>query len=222
MSPRFGSELSNASRELARIQSDIVHADSAALSSISTTKERAAAHKAAAYVWLAALLEQTVRGVLKAVVREITAASTPLNQVRVSLHTLICDGHFSSIATQKRSAAWAIKAKIFESALATTPTILSEDILPLDGKTLRGEHFDIIWSVFDLQSASLPSPRHRFALKDLADGRNEVAHGNTDPVIFGRSKATADMLRLASHVDEIISHLLIEFDGYLSNRAFMR
>ncbi|WP_457356117.1 MAE_28990/MAE_18760 family HEPN-like nuclease [Roseateles sp. P5_D6] len=220
MSHRFGTELGSAGKELTRIQGEIVHADSIALSPISTQKERAAAQRAAAYVWLAALLERTVRDALKATVREITAAAPPLNQIRASLHTLLCDAHFASIAAQRRSASWETKRKIFESTAATDAAVFSEDLLPLDGKTLRGEHFDVIWAVFDIHGDSLPTPRHRIALKDLAEGRNDVAHGNIDPIVFGRTKATTDMLRLASHIDDVITHLLVKLDDYLSNAGF--
>lgn len=94
--------------------------------------------------------------------------------------------------------------------------------MPLDGRTIRGEHFDAIWLVLGLTPPSVPSAFHRIALRDLADGRNEIAHGHKDPVMFGRSKATSDMNRMASRVDEVILHLLVSLDAYIDGRQYER
>ena len=97
---RFGSELTLASREITRIRGDIAHADAIALASAGT-RERAAAHRAAAYVWLASILERVVRTALQATMREISSLAIPSKNVRVSLFSLICDAEFASVVARK-------------------------------------------------------------------------------------------------------------------------
>jgi hypothetical protein len=200
---RYSAELTLAARELARIRADIAHADAAVISSSSPIQERGAAVRAAAYVWLAALLERIVRDALQATLREISLLTIPVKHLRFSLFSLLCDAEFASIAERSRSNSWEQKIAVLLRTAEANPAFLSEDILPLDGRTIRGEHFDTIWLVLGLSAPSVPSPLHRIALKDLADGRNEVAHGHIDPVTFGRSKATSDMIRIATRVDEV-------------------
>lgn len=219
---RYIAQLEITEKELARIRSEIMHADTAAISRINPLQERAAATRAAAYVWLSAILERVVRESLQSTLREISAASLPLKDLRLSLFSLICEGDFESVATRNRSNAWDTKIALFAKTADATPTILSEHILPLDSRTIRAEHFDVIWLVLGLSNRSLPSPIHRIALKDLAEGRNEVAHGNIDPVSFGRAKATADILNLTKRVDDVITHLLTGLDVYLDHRFFVR
>lgn len=222
MPSRFVPALAHASREVTRIRTEISHADAIALSPSSVVRERAVAHRAAAYVWLAAALESVVRAALQEAAREISSLSIPSKQLRVSLFSLICDAEFASIADRSRQATWDAKTKLLSRVLEDAPAALSEEILPLDGRTIRAEHFDTIWTVLGLAGHSLPSPRHRFALKDLADGRNEVAHGHQDPVSFGRTKATVDMLRLIDRVDDVMTHFLVQLDDYLATKSFAR
>lgn len=222
MSQRFTLELAHASRELTRIRQDISHADVAVLSASLANKERSAVIRAHVYVWLAALLERVVRDSIRDSLRELSALGLPCNKVRASLFALLCDPDIMSVADRTRQTGWSVRVDLFNRVVANAPASFSEHILPLDGRTLRGEHFDNIWVVFGLPGASLPAPQHRVALKDLAEGRNEVAHGHLDPVLFGKAKATSDLLRLAGRVDEVISHLLGALDDYLGKKNFAR
>jgi len=90
----------------------------------------------------------------------------------------------------------------------------------LDGRTIRSEHFECIWKVFGFPLPHHPSPKHGLALTDLADGRNNVAHGNVDPILFGRSKAAPDLIRIADLLDESLMHLYYAADTYLTNLNF--
>lgn len=219
---RFNAELMLAAREIARIKADIAHADAAVISPSSPIQERGAAVRASAYVWLAALLERIVRDALQVTLREISSLAVPFKDLRFSLFSLVCEAEFASIAERNRSGSWQQKIAVFHRTAEADPALLAENILPLDARTIRGEHFDTIWLVLGLGAPSVPSPLHRIALKDLADGRNEVAHGHIDPVKFGRSKATSDVLRIAKRVDEIILHLLGSLDDYVEKKHYTR
>ena len=222
MAARFVAELALTSRELARLRGDVTRADVHTLSQGHAVREGAAAIRATTYVWLASVLERVVRDALRATLREISGKLVPAQNLKASLFALICEREFDSIATASRSRSWLTKISLFARLMETGPALLSEDILPLDGRTIRGEHFDAIWQVLGLAGQSLPTPRHRVGLRDLADGRNEVAHGHTDPVSFGRTKATSDVLRLVSLVDDTIAHMLGELDSYLEKERFRR
>lgn len=219
---RFQPELTFVAREVSRIRSDIAHADASLISSSSPVQERGAAVRASAYVWLAALLERVVRDALQATLQEISLLAVPLHDLRLSLFSLLCDAEFTSIVDRSRSHSWEQKIAVLSRTSEATPALLARNVLPLDGRTIRAEHFDTIWLVLGLGAPSVPSPLHRIALKDLADGRNEIAHGHMDPVMFGRAKATSDVLRIATRVDEVILHLLTSLDAYVDRKMYVR
>ena len=222
MSARFTNELAYSGRELARIKQDIAHADVAVLSASLSERERSAVMRAHIYVWLAAVLERVVRDSIQGCLRELAGLGVPCNQVRASLFALLCDPEIRSISDRTGLSGWPVRVAAFDRLQASEPATFSEEILPLDGRTLRGGHFDTIWQVFGLPGPSLPAPQHRVALTDLAKGRNDVAHGNLEPVVFGKTKATGDLQRLTSRVDEVITHLLNALDEYLHKRQFIR
>lgn len=219
---RFTAELDYSNRELARIRLDLAYADATALSSQMEARERSATIRAHAYVWLAAVLERSVKDAIRSTLRELTALGLPCNELRASLFALICDPTFMSIAERNRQKGLSMRVALLNRLVEATPAAFLDDILPLDGRTLRAEHFDTIWEVLGLHGPSLPGPLHRIALKDLSDGRNDVAHGVLDPVLFGKAKATSDVRRLATRVDEIISHFLTALDDYLSAKRYRR
>jgi hypothetical protein len=219
---RFASQLQYASGELGRIRKDIRHADVAVLSAAIDRRERSAITRAYVYVWLAALLERVIRDGIRDALRELASHKVPSNELRASLFALLCDPEIASVSDRNRQSGWSTRVGLFARLLATEPAAFSEDIVPLDGRTLRAEHFDSIWVVFGLQGPSLPAPQHRVALKDLADGRNEVAHGHLEPVVFGKQKATADLLRLATRVEDVISHFMGAMDDYLGKAKYRR
>lgn len=222
MPARFSPELALVGRELTRMRADVSRADVHTLSSAAGLRDAAATVRASTYVWLASTLERVVRDALKSTFREVSSKLLPAHQLRASLFSLLCDADFESVSKSARSKAWGTKIALLSRLLDSGPATLSEDVLPLDGRTIRGDHFDVIWHVLGIDGSSVPSPRHRVALRDLADGRNEVAHGHSDPVAFGRTKATADVLKLISLTDDSIAHLLAGLDSYLSQELYRR
>lgn len=219
---RFSSGLTYATREFARVRNDVNHADAAEISSALPIRERSAALKASVYVWLAATLERVVNESLRELLLEINASGVTQNAIRTSLFGLICDAEFASISDRNRQTSWPMRTAIFGRLVDPTPPNFSPDTLPLDGRTLRAEHFETLWLVFGFPGPALPDPRHRTALKDLAEGRNNVAHGNVDPVIFGKAKATSDVRNLTNHIEDITSHLFATMDDYLNRQLYRR
>jgi hypothetical protein len=76
--------------------------------------------------------------------------------------------------------------------------------------------------VFRFPASALPAVRHALALNDLADGRNDVAHGRVAPIAFGRRKVTSDVLRIVDYVEDFGTNLVVAIDEYLSQRQYLR
>lgn len=111
---------------------------------------------------------------------------------------------------------------MFATVMDTAPCAFAVDSLPLDGRTLRANHFETMWAVFGFPRPVLPHPTHSLALADLAQGRNDVAHGLVDPVTFGRGKATPDVAKLIDRIEDVILHLLVTADAYLTSKLYQR
>ena len=68
----------------------------------------------------------------------------------------------------------------------------------------------------------VPSALHRVALRDLADGRNKVAHGHVEPELFGKSKAASDVKNLIGRIEAIGEHVILCGESYINNEEYLR
>jgi hypothetical protein len=99
---------------------------------------------------------------------------------------------------------------------------MSIEYIPLDGRTIRLDHLETIWEVFGLPGNSIPSPLHALALRDLADARNKVAHGEERASTVAGGKSVTDTLRLYGKVEEVITHFWDAATDYLSKQGYKR
>jgi hypothetical protein len=200
-------------------------ADAAAALEESTPADRhelAAIRKAGAYLYAAAALERACREGLLAVIAEINAHGVAPERLRVSLFALHCAAELDAIGGGPRSLERVARAAaMFETVFSAAHAPLGT-VLPLDGRTPRAAHFATIWRVLGFPGPAVPDPACALALDDLAEGRNDVAHGVRDPIAFGRSRAVADVARLVGRVEQMIAHLFDSADAYLDQRLFLR
>jgi hypothetical protein len=117
---------------------------------------------------------------------------------------------------------WAKRAALFSAVSTADVCDLSLDSLPMDGRTLRPTHFDTIWHVFGLNGDSTPSPRHRLALTDLADARNDLAHGERSPNEVAGRKSVDDTIRPLGTVEEVVLHVWDALTECLGTAAYRR
>lgn len=204
------------------IRADLLRIDAMAVMANTLKREEAARTKSAAYVFLSAALENFVRSLLQDLLVEIASQPLTLPDVRSSLFALVCHGNFASLADSGRERMWALRTGLLKTLFDQAQQFIPSYEVPLDRKTLSRYHFNNIWAVFGFDGDSLPSPLHVRALEELSKGRNDVAHGNIDPITFGRGKATQDVLQLIARIEDIVEHLYLKADDYLRKKGYLR
>lgn len=150
--------------------------------------------RASAYVHLAAVVEVLVNETFLGVVGEIDALVGKLSDLRLSLFAIASGPNFDSLADLRGLRNWHRRCQILSDIESHAILRLDESRLPLDGRTIRPEHLDAAWKVFGFYGPSLPSSLHALALRDLADSRNDVAHGNESLSVIAGRKSPDDML----------------------------
>lgn len=188
-----------------------------------TRSDHLAATRAFLYVWLAAILETYVKSEIKAVFAHIASQQVPISRLKDNWWSLTANSLFRSISDVKKYRdKWDKRIELFDHTKDSTPASFDSDCIPLDGKTLRAYHFSTLWKIFEFQPPYLPSPTHGLALEDLADGRNDVAHGNIEPITFGKTKTTLDVLSMAGKVEDIVTHFAAAKERCLNAQAYVR
>lgn len=209
-------------READAIRRDLAAADTFTIRNDPIARDRAALVKAFAYVWTAAALEAFIRSVLQALSRELTSQHIAACDVQPCLLALSHFAAFDSLRDLAGMKQWNRRVELLHGAASSSSLVFSESELPIDQRTLRLEHFRTIWAVYGLSGDPLPTPRHVLALNELAEGRNDVAHGHMPALQFGRRKATSDVTRIVQHVEEIVIHTAGAIDRYLTTKAYRR
>lgn len=220
MSIRLDNIINAACAAISQIRGDLAGADVHSLSPSLTVRDQSAKVKAWSYVWLAAVNERCVKDTIQALLTEINDSGVPKNKLLKNLFGVVFASDFQSLKTARHLRSWNHRATIFSTIDDPTAATMNINESVLDGRTIRGEHFECIWNVFGFPMPCLLSPRHKLALVDLAEGRNRVAHGHADPIVFGRGKAAPDLVRIADLLEESLIHLFYTADAYLTNSAF--
>lgn len=209
----FGDRCSNIRQDLYYCDTSFAQAKSRGV--------RQAVH-AGSYVNLAAALEKFVGLSLAAVVSEINLAQVPLRDLRPELFALIQSNHLDALQQLRGLKMWRRRAQLFAPTLHADACELNVEILPVDGRTIRFDHLATIWEVLGLGGGPLPGPTHSLALKDLADTRNELAHGDSDVRTVAGLRSIQATLSIIDKVEEIALNLWQEADAYLSSTGYLR
>jgi hypothetical protein len=204
------------SRECSAIRSSLQAADAESLSRIARVSHQAAVRKACAYLWLSASVEGFVDQSLLSILAELESRHVPLAHLKRGLIALSLESKFQSLRDIRNlEKSWDCRIEVLESSSSLDRATFPEGLLPLDPRTLRPYHFKVIWRVFGFEGVSIPTPRHAMQLRDLAEGRNELAHGRTTFEQFGRRKVIREIIRLLEGIEEIGLNLYTEGTEYL-------
>lgn len=178
--------------------------------------------QAASYIYVAAAVEKCVNSMLTAIVDEINAASLDHCDLRASLFAMIESGRLESLQQLRGLKMWKRRREVFSFLNERSPCQMSIENLPLDGRTIRPDHLETVWDVFGFPGNSIPSPLHALALRDLAEARNKVAHGEERASKVAGEKSIPDMLKLFERIEEIVTHFWEATTDYLSRQSYKR
>lgn len=178
--------------------------------------------RASAYVHVAAALERLVADILNATLEEISVATIELRSLKLSLFALIQAPQLDSLQELRGLKMWLRRSELFKATWDQSPCALAGSSLPIDGKTIRPEHLETIWAIFEFPTLPLPNPLWRLALSELADSRNIVAHGEDGFRQVAGRRSIADMLRMIEQVESIAIHIWTTITSYLENEEYLR
>jgi hypothetical protein len=186
------------------------------------TRDAVAAERSATYIWLCASLEGFIKEILAALLTDLNNLQLRRADVQPSLFALLHAPEFDRLRVITGQTMWNERADLFCYLNDRSPAIFALDRLPLDGKTIQPRHLETIWRVFPFAGGFVPTPRHKLALIDLSEMRNKLAHGELEPVSFGRTKPFADVLRVISVVEDVGEHITLTSLTYLSAGGYQR
>jgi hypothetical protein len=159
---------------------------------------------------------------LGAVITEIDGRAVGRGVLRLGLHAVLQRPGFDRAQQVRGIRMWRARVDVLEDVDSLTPCSFGVTEFALDNRTLRADHFEMIWQLFGFAPPSLPRLVHRLALHDLAETRNDLAHGVAWPSDVARAKPTTEVLRMVGFVEDIVEHVALATDAYLTTSAYLR
>ncbi|MEN5418193.1 hypothetical protein ABE543_02725 [Stenotrophomonas sp. TWI169] len=187
------------------IRSNLVLLDGLAISARYNSFTKSS--KAFALVWMTASIEDFWKRYLNEVCGRVQASSSRKKRKGFSSSSIFIFEKIGTASEGKAVKRWEKVADILDCIRGNSP--LPPFSIPYDGKTIRPDHIDLAWRVFDLPGASFVSPIHRQELNTLADRRNDVAHGTLSPEAVGGTISVGDVIRVVGRMEEIVEHCVV-------------
>ncbi|MEU6155235.1 HEPN domain-containing protein [Actinosynnema sp. NPDC047251] len=184
--------------------------------------------RGAAIVGICAELEALTRTILQRSHEEINESSIPYSQMSASLRQLAAHETFESLRSLRdHSRLWDRRAHAttleFCNDFVKLPIERRHAQPPLDGRTLKPEHFYRIWAIYNLPGEAFPVVGWAASLQKVALLRNDIAHGN---VAFADvfKQAGTSMREIEAYLDDLSHfsiHVAIQWQEYLSVGGYL-
>lgn len=223
MANRYDAELSALLVKLDEISQSLRWADSASLGSSPIQKQVAQLVISTSYVLAAAAIEEYMREMVNGLCREICKAKPTFSALRSSLVSVFAGSQISSMRDLKDYEKIWEKRREFSNLFSSTSLVDVENTeTPIDGKTIRPVHVETIWQVFGFEEQPFTSALYRASLTDIADGRNDVAHGHTSIKKFAHKKGAPDTDKKIQRIQELALHFTIHAERYIEKKLYLK
>ena len=186
------------------IRNSLTHLDALALNS--RFSEHVKTTKALALVWAAAAVESFWKEYLKELCSSVMAAPVNKRRKNMSAASVFYFDRLGSMGEGKALNRWHRLAEFFEVIPLSSSLVPS---IPYDGRTVRPEHFEIVWKIFRLDGPQFPSPVHKQDLNTLATQRNDVAHGTLSPGVVGGTFTIGDLRVRIGRLEDVVTHCVL-------------
>ena len=221
LSPGLDSAFRATTVRLDEIRNELVVADVGVLGIPISIRDSLKRHHASCYIWLAATIEQCIPKVIDGLLHEIQLSGVECLKLRPSLWSILGGSELASLQDIRGLKMWTKRVELLERMTTTRPVLFDYEHKPLDGRTVRPRHFEVLWAVFSLPGNPLPSLIHKTALSEIAEIRNRLAHGEVSPLTIGRLKTRDEILRRVDQTEEILEHLILSAQDYLDKNQYI-
>nr|WP_143657612.1 MAE_28990/MAE_18760 family HEPN-like nuclease [Streptomyces sp. alain-838] len=184
--------------------------------------------RALAIVCTMAELEALVKNALQRTHEELNKSAITLRSLIPSMRQVVAHTEFESLRTlqdhgkmwEKRSYTTTLEQCV---DLAKFPIERKHPQPPLDGKTLKPEHFFRIWQIYKLPEEPFPDQRWPGALQKMALARNDIAHGNLPyhEIFQQAGRSVPDIEGYVSRVGDFAGHFVRVWNKYLRSEMYL-
>jgi len=184
--------------------------------------------RALAIVCSVAELEALTRFTIQRTHEELNAAFLSVDRFVPSVRQIVAHNCFESLrALQDPIKMWErrLYATTLESCaeIAEFPVVVNHPQPPLDGRTLRPEHFNRLWKIYSLPGYAFPRSAWDASLTKLALIRNDIAHGNLPFIeIFQQAgRSIKEIEGYLNDIEDFVAHFHDSWTEYMQSQQYL-
>jgi HEPN superfamily protein len=173
------------------------------------------------FVQLYGVLEYAVSLSVQVLLQEITKLAISYSHFEHLIFAIALDAEFKSIV----DAGWDSKLQkrrlLLERQASGTSCSLNDTVFHDQLQNIWFATLDTIFEYLCIPTDPVPETRMRGYVNEIVTHRNEIAHGRSSASAVGRLKSSTDLDERLKAVTQIIDHVIISFDDYLTKREFV-
>jgi hypothetical protein len=185
--------------------------------------------RGSAIVGVCAELEALTRTTIQRTHEELNSMGIPYANLVASLRQLAAHHVFESLRElQDHSKLW--ERRLYATTLEKCPDSPQFPIArrsaqpPLDGRTLRPEHFYRIWDIYGLTGMAFPTVSWATSLQKVALLRNDIAHANLPfyEIFKQAGSSVGEVERYLDDIGYFSMHFVFCWSEYLRDEGYLQ
>ncbi len=174
------------------------------------------------FVSLYASLEFTLTSAVSEFLSALQECASEPRTYRTGLLPTLLDREFKAVASGSSSRrAWEHKRNLIQRLFSNSACSIENDIFPAESKNISANHFHTIWRQLEIPGDPLPFGVNPWAINEIKDHRNAIAHGRERAATIGARFTIAALEQRHRTVESICAYTVMAFEQHLENRSFL-
>ena len=186
-----------------------------------TKNEAAAILRGLFYVQLYALIEYSVSLSVQVLLQEMTKLGIAYSHFDHPLYAVTLDRQFRSVADTSWRNRMLARRDLLQKQRSNDVCAIDDGVFQDELQNVWFETLRKIFEFLTIPYDPVPEPRVSGYIDDIANKRNEVAHGRSSASAVGRLTTYVELETRLKAVADLIDHIIMSFDEYLEKRLFV-
>jgi len=172
------------------------------------------------FVSLYSSIEYTVTSVVSRYLEILKQGQLKPMEYQRYLLCAVLDSNFKAIDGSGKKKVWDKKKDFFDSLFSSEPVPIDESVFPTDGSNISHKQIEDVWGIFNIEGEPIPEGINTWALNEIKDNRNAIAHGREKAADVGGRYTAAILNQRVTDVETLCFHIVAGFKESSSTEAY--
>jgi len=172
------------------------------------------------FVSLYSSIEYTLTKVVSAYLEVLNQENLKPLEYKKYLLCAVMDSNFNALIGSGKRKMWLRKKEFFDALFSSEAANIDDSVFPTDGVNISAKQIEDIWSIFHLDGEPVPQGINSWALNEIKEHRNAIAHGREKAADVGGRYTTAALNQRVADVEALCFHIVQSFKDSSGTKAY--